>query len=79
MNIKRTLIRELMFFVFELSHSAAEATENIWYTKGDASWAQYSKQMICKNLINQAMSDRFKTEDFEAMLRALKTNPTSTT
>ena len=34
MNVQRTLIWELMFYVFKLGHNATEATKKIYYAKG---------------------------------------------
>ena len=86
MNVRRSLIRQLMLYEFELSHNAAEATKNICFAKGEdavdhdtvTSW--FEKFLSgCKNLDDQTRSDEPKSVDSEAVLQTIEANPSSST
>ena len=73
--MQHNLIREIMLYDFELSHNSTEATENIFCTKGAGGAFDHGTVIRCfnkfcsgcKNLDDQARSDRPKMVDSEAL------------
>ena len=86
MNIKPSLIWELMLYECELSQNVVEVTKNICCKKSEST-VDYStvtkwfKKFCshCKNLNNQAKLGEPKTVDFEAVLQAIEANLVSST
>ena len=64
-----------MLYNFELCHNTMEATKNI--CEGRVDHSTVSKQF--KNLDTHLRSGKSKTEDSEAVLQGIKTNPVSST
>ena len=83
MKMRHSLIQELMLYKFKLSHNTRDAIKNICCVKGEGV-AEYSTitrkfkefYLYCKNLDNQARSDRPKTVDSNAMLQAIEESST---
>ena len=68
MNVQCSLIWELMLYEFEMGHNAMEATKNICWVKVEGendhnTVTRWFKKFClgCKNLNDQARSDRPKT------------------
>ena len=83
MNVRCSLIWELILDEFKLGHNTTEAIKNICCSKGEGTFDHYKVTiwfkkfcLVCKNL-NLARSGRPKTEDSEAMLKTIETNPAS--
>ena len=81
MNMQHSLIQEFMLYKFKLGHNSIETTKNITCVKGEGAvdhsivtrWFK-KFHLSCKNLDDQARSDRPKTQEPEAMLQALEAN-----
>ena len=84
--MEHILIQELMLYKFNLGYSATKATKNISCIKAEGTvdhgtvtkWFK-KFHLGCKNLDNQARSDKSKTVNSEAVPRAMKVNPVSRT
>ena len=50
MNVQHSLICELTL-EFEVGHSAAQTTKNIWYVKDEDSWLLLSNEMVQEILL----------------------------
>ena len=85
-NAQRSLIQELMFSEFTLSHNAVEATKSICCAKGEGTvdhstvkrWLKKFRS-DSKNLDNQTRSGRPKTVDYVILLKAMEINSASST
>ena len=73
MNVQRSVTRQLMLHEFELGYNAIEAVKNICGTKGKGivdhctiTRRLKKFRLGCKNLNNQARSNRTKTVNSEA-------------
>ena len=82
--MQHNLIWELMLSEFELGHNAMEAIKNIFYKKGEGAVdhnrvTRGSKKfnLGCKDLDDQAKSDRPKSMDSKVILQARRENLTS--
>ena len=81
MNIQLSLVRELMLYEFRLGHNDVEATKNICCVKSEG-MVHYNRVtrwfkkfcLGCKNLNDQARSERPKTMESEVVLQAIKPN-----
>ena len=67
----------MMIYKFEISYYATEATKNICCAKSDGvvdHWMVKKFCLGCKNLDDQARSDKPKTMDSKAMFQAREAN-----
>ena len=66
-----------MLYKLKLSHNTTEETKNICFVKVNSSLVtRWFKKfsLVCKNLNNQAKSNRFKTMDSEIVFQATEAN-----
>ena len=74
-NMKSSLIRELILYEFKLGHNATETAKNICYVKGEGTVDhRWFKKFcsVCKTFDDQERSDKSKTVYSEAILKAIK-------
>ena len=83
MNVKSRVIQELLLYMFQLGHNAAEATKTFSYAKeGTVDHSIVTRwfkkfRLGRKNLDNQTRPGRPKTVDSKTVLKVKEANPAS--